>query len=199
MSIPRVPLMVDKRIRPVNIEAVLVLLSKMRRNLRWIINIDGTRVLYYTQLTKRQAKKWFLSKKTETFCSTRKVMSTIFWDMEWILLTNILLKEILDRFDNKLKKTYYWHHDNAPPNSIIWIALQITASTWLGNPAAFLCSLAQGKWMAGTAQTKSSPKQESLLYGRNVGKKVEAIYIFIPNLTHFSSTLKWARAFFGNM
>jgi histone-lysine N-methyltransferase SETMAR len=102
--------------------------------------VDETWIHLYTPETKEQSKQWVPSgesapKKAKTVPSAGKVMATVFWDSQAIILINYLEKGkiitgapyslLLDRLKTKLQekcprlahKKILFHHDNAPAHS----------------------------------------------------------------------------------
>src|ERR1700712_1634247 len=119
-------------------------LDMFKRNpkefLRRFVTVDETWIHHYTPETKEQSKQWTspgerAPKKAKTVISAGKVMATVFWDSQGIILIDYLEKgrtitgqyysELLDRFDAafKEKRTFpyrtklLFHHDNAPAHS----------------------------------------------------------------------------------
>jgi histone-lysine N-methyltransferase SETMAR len=81
--------------------------------------VDKTWIHHYTPETKEQSKQWVPSgesapKKAKTVPSARKVMATVFWDSQGIMLINYLEKSktmtgasyssLLDRLKTELQE-----------------------------------------------------------------------------------------------
>ena len=119
-------------------------LTLFRRNpqdfLRRFITVDETWIHHYTPETKQQSKQWTKSgesapKKAKTVLSAGKVMATVFWDSQGIILIDYLEKgrsitgayytALLDRLKQELiekrprlaRKKVLFHQDNAPAHT----------------------------------------------------------------------------------
>jgi histone-lysine N-methyltransferase SETMAR len=119
-------------------------LDMFKRNpnqfLRRFVTVDETWIHHYTPETKVQSAQWVspgerAPKKAKTVPSAGKVMATVFWDSQGIILIDYLEKgrtitgpyysELLDRFNAAFKekrtlpyrKKLLFHHDNAPAHS----------------------------------------------------------------------------------
>ena len=119
-------------------------LSMFKRNeadyLRRFITVDETWIHYYTPETKKQSKQWMAAgesapKKAKTVKSAGKVMATVFWDSQGIILVDYLEKgktitggyyaTLLDRLNSEIKekrpgmarKQVLFHQDNAPAHT----------------------------------------------------------------------------------
>jgi len=83
------------------------------------VAVDETWIHHYTPETKQQSKQWIMSgesasKKAKTVLSAGKVMATVFWDSQGIILIDYLQKgkiiteeyyaTLLDRLKEELKK-----------------------------------------------------------------------------------------------
>jgi len=83
------------------------------------VTVNETWIHYYTPETKQQSKQWIMSgesapKKAKTILSAGKVMATVFWDSQGIILIDYLQKgktiteeyytTLLDRLKEELKK-----------------------------------------------------------------------------------------------
>lgn len=107
---------------------------------RRYVTVDETWVHHYTPETKQQSKQWTSAgerapKKAKTVCSAGKVMATIFWDSQGIILIDFMEKgktitgayyaALLGKFHEVLmmkrphlaKKKVIFHHDNAPAHT----------------------------------------------------------------------------------
>lgn len=86
---------------------------------RRFVTVDETWIHHYTPETKQQSKQWIMSgesapKKAKTVLSAGKVMATVFWDSQGIILIDYLQKgktitgeyyaTLLDRLKEELKK-----------------------------------------------------------------------------------------------
>ncbi|CAK9827513.1 Histone-lysine N-methyltransferase SETMAR [Anthophora retusa] len=86
---------------------------------RRFVTVDETWIHHYTPETKQQSKQWIMSgesapKKAKTVLSAGKVMATVFWDSQGIILIDYLQKSktitgeyyatLLDRLKEQLKK-----------------------------------------------------------------------------------------------
>jgi hypothetical protein len=101
--------------------------------------VDETWIHHYIPKTKEQSKQWVSSgesapKKAKTLPSAGKIMATVFWDSQRIILINYLEKSktitgasyssLLDRLKTELQEKYprlahkkiHFHH-NAPAHS----------------------------------------------------------------------------------
>lgn len=121
-------------------------LDMFKRNpkefLRRFVTVDKTWIHHYTPETKEQSKQWISTgerapKKAKTTISAGKVMATVIWDADGIILIDYLEKgrtitgqyycALLDKFDAawKKKRTHpyrnklLFHHDNAPAHSCL--------------------------------------------------------------------------------
>lgn len=107
---------------------------------RRFVTVDETWIHYYTPETKQQSKQWVkmgesAPKKAKTVPSAGKVMATVFWDSQGIILIDYLQKgktitgayysSLLDRLKTELQekrprlahKKVLFHHDNAPAHT----------------------------------------------------------------------------------
>ncbi|KAL0860950.1 hypothetical protein ABMA27_009481 [Loxostege sticticalis] len=99
---------------------------------RRYVTVDETWVHHYTPETKQQSKQWTSAgerspKKAKTVCSAGKVMATIFWDSQGIILIDFMEKgktitgayyaALLGKFQSNTKKKVIFHHDNAPAHT----------------------------------------------------------------------------------
>lgn len=133
----------QKRKRVVTSQLCLNMYKRNPREfLRRFVTVDETWIHYYTPETKEQSKQWTLPgerapKKAKTVHSAGKVMATVFWDAEGIILIDYLEKgrtitgqyysALLDKFDAAWKKErtlpyrkkLLFHHDNAPAHSCL--------------------------------------------------------------------------------
>lgn len=147
--VPRLLTVDNKRIRLSMSKQCLDLFKRNSQEfLRRVVTVDETWIHYYTPESKRQSKQWIFRgesapKKAKTVPSAGKVMATIFWDSNGIILMDFLQKgrtitgqyysELLDRFDIKLKETrphlakkkVLFHHDNAPAHSSRIVAAKL--------------------------------------------------------------------------
>lgn len=103
---------------------------------------------HYTPETKEQSKQWVgkgesAPKKAKTVPSAGKVMATVFWDSQGIILIDYLEKDttitgayyssLLDRLKTKLQeerprlahKKVLFHHDNAPAHALAVVAAKL--------------------------------------------------------------------------
>ena len=103
------------------------------------VTVDETWVHHFTPETKRQSMQWKHTdspppKKAKVTLSAGKVMATVFWDCEGILLADFLdkghtvtgeyyslllrqlRKNIVSKRHGKLTKGELFHHNNAPPH-----------------------------------------------------------------------------------
>jgi [histone H3]-lysine36 N-dimethyltransferase SETMAR len=113
------------------------------------VTVDETWIHHYTPETKEQSKQWTARgestpKKAKTVPSAGKVMATIFWDSQGVILIDYLQKgrtitgqyysDLLTRFDAVLKekrprlqrKKLLFHQDNAPAHSSRIVASKLT-------------------------------------------------------------------------
>lgn len=147
--VPRLLTVDNKRIRMLTSKQCL---EQFKRNskefLRRVVTVDETWIHLYTPETKEQSKQWIspgesAPKKAKTVPSAEKVMATIFWDANGVILIDFLEKgrtitgksysELLDQFDKKLKETrphlakkkVLFHHDNAPAHSSRVVAAKL--------------------------------------------------------------------------
>lgn len=108
--------------------------------LRRFITVDETWIHFYTPETKEQSKQWVEAggsapKKAKVVLSAGKVMATVFWDAQGVILIDFLQKgktingnyyatllhqlhqEIKTKRPHLAKKKILFHHDNAPAHS----------------------------------------------------------------------------------
>ena len=118
--VPRLLTADHKRARVVASEQCLGMFQRNSKEfLRRYTTADETWIHYYTLETKNQSKMWtgpgeHTPKKAKTAPSAGKVVATIFWDSDGIILIDYLQKEktitgeyyvsLLDRFDAILKQ-----------------------------------------------------------------------------------------------
>ena len=104
------------------------------------VTVDETWIHHYTPETKEQSKQWIVSgesapKKAKVVPSAGKVMATVFWDSQGVILIDYIEKgktitgayysSLLDRLKTELQekrprlahKKVLFHHDNAPAHS----------------------------------------------------------------------------------
>jgi len=118
--VPRLLTLDQKRMRK---DISMQCLAMFKRNpqdfWRRFVTVDETWIHYYTPETKQQSKQWIIfgenaSKKAKTVLSAGKVMATVFWDSQGIILIDYLQKDktitgayyatLLDRLKEELKK-----------------------------------------------------------------------------------------------
>jgi len=110
-----------------------------KRNRRFV-TVNETWIHYYTSETKKQSKQWVIKgesapKKAKTVYSAGKIMATVFWDSQEIILIDYLEKgttitgayysSLLNRLKTELQekrprlahKKVLFHHDNAPAHT----------------------------------------------------------------------------------
>jgi len=144
---PRLLTVDQKRIR-MNISQEC--LDMFKRNstefLRRFITVDETWIYHYTPETKQQSKQWVEAggsapKKAKTDPSAGKVMATVFWDSQGVVLIDYLEKgktingeyyaALLEQLNDAVKtkrphlamKKVLFHHDNEPAHtSLIAVA-----------------------------------------------------------------------------
>ncbi|XP_044753550.1 histone-lysine N-methyltransferase SETMAR-like [Coccinella septempunctata] len=139
--VPRL-LTVDQKRNRVTTSKECLHLFKANTNqfLRRFVTVDETWIHHYTPETKEQSKQWTspgerAPKKAKAVPSAGKVMDTVFWYSQGIILIDYLENgktitgqynsELLDRFDAAFKekrtlpyrKKLLFHHDNAPAHS----------------------------------------------------------------------------------
>lgn len=139
--VPRL-LTVDQKRNRVTISQRSLDMFKRNTNefFRRFVTVDETWIHYYTPETKEQSKQWTspgekAPKKAKTVPSAGKVMATVFWDSQGVILIDYLQKgstitgayyaALLDTFHGELmkkrphlaKKKVLFHHDNAPAHS----------------------------------------------------------------------------------
>ena len=139
--VPRLLTLEQKRVRETKSEECLKMFKgNPREFLRRYVTVDETWIHHYTPETKEQSKQWTspgerAPKKAKRVPSAGKVMATVFWDSQGIILIDYLEKgrtitgqyycALLDKFDAALKekrprlqrKKILFHHDNAPAHS----------------------------------------------------------------------------------
>lgn len=139
--VPRLLTPEQKRVRETtSAECLRMFKGNPREFLRRFVTVDETWIHHYTPETKEQSKQWTspgerAPKKAKTVQSAGKVMATVFWDSQGIILIDYLEKgrtitgqyycDLLDTFDAALKakrphlkkKKILFHHDNAPAHS----------------------------------------------------------------------------------
>jgi histone-lysine N-methyltransferase SETMAR len=111
------------------------------------ISVDETWIHHYTPETKEQSKQWVPSgesaPKAKTVPSAGKVIATVFWDSQGIILINYLEKgrtitgasysSLLDHMKTELQekrpqlahKKILFHHDNAPAHTYRAVAAKL--------------------------------------------------------------------------
>jgi len=115
---------------------------------RRFVTVDETWIHHYTPETKEQSKQWVLKgesapKKAKTIPSAGKIMATVFWDSQGIILIDYMEKgktitgayysSILDRLKTELQekrprlahKKVLFHHDNAPAHTSAVVAAKL--------------------------------------------------------------------------
>lgn len=139
--VPRLLTLDQKRNR---VTTSMQCLAKFKHNpsefLRRYVTVDETWIHHYTPEMKVQSAQWVFPgerapKKAKTIQSAGKVMATVFWDSQGIILIDYLEKgrtitgqyyaDLLGRFDTQLKKKrphlakkkVLFHHDHAPAHS----------------------------------------------------------------------------------
>ena len=139
--VPRLLTLDQKRNRVKCCKESLPLFQKNPKDFkRRFVTVDETWIHYYTPETKQQSKQWVTNgesarKKTKTVPSAGKVMATVFWDSQGIILIDYLEKGktitgqyyslLLDRLKTELDekhpqlahKKVLFHHNNAPAHT----------------------------------------------------------------------------------
>ncbi|XP_011165249.1 histone-lysine N-methyltransferase SETMAR-like [Solenopsis invicta] len=139
--VPRLLTLDQKRNRVKCCKDGLQLFRKNTQNFkRRFVTVDETWIHYYTPETKEQSKQWGTKeesapKKAKIVPSAGKIMATVFWDSQGIILIDYLEKSktitgayyssLLDRLKTKLQekcprlahKKDLFHHDNAPAHA----------------------------------------------------------------------------------
>jgi [histone H3]-lysine36 N-dimethyltransferase SETMAR len=138
--VPRLLTIDHKRMRVDVSKECLSLLSHNSKDFwRRFVTVDETWIHHYTPESKQQSKQWTGSgesapKKAKTVLSAGKVMATVFWDSQGIILVDYLKKgktitgqyystligqlkeELTIKRPRLAKKKILFHHDNAPPH-----------------------------------------------------------------------------------
>ena len=75
----------------------LAMFNHIPQDLRQFVTVDETWIHHYTPELKQQSKQWTASgecvpKKAKTVLSAGKVMATVFWDSQGIILVDYLEK-----------------------------------------------------------------------------------------------------------
>lgn len=136
--VPRLLTIEQKRERKRVSKLCLDMMKRNTRNfLKRFVTVDETWVHHYTPESKQQSKQWMAAgerapKKAKTVLSAGKVMATVFWDSEGIIMIDYLAKgktitgryyaDLLDRFKAELLQKrprlsptkVLFHQDNAP-------------------------------------------------------------------------------------
>jgi histone-lysine N-methyltransferase SETMAR len=118
--VPRLLTIDQKRNRVTTSEQCLSMMKHNPKDFwRRIITVDETWIHHYTPETKNQSKQWIepglsAPKKAKIAKSADKVMATVFWDVNGIILIDYLEKgktitgkyyaALLDQLDNKIKE-----------------------------------------------------------------------------------------------
>lgn len=147
--VPRLLTADQKRIRVNCSKEGLQLLEKNPEDFwRRFITVDETWIHYYTPETKEQSKQWVAKgepapKKAKTVPSAGKVMATVFWDTQGVILIDYLQRGktitgeyyalLLDRLKTELEekrprlahKKVLFHHDNAPAHASAIVAAKL--------------------------------------------------------------------------
>ncbi|KMQ87583.1 mariner transposase [Lasius niger] len=141
--VPRLLTIDQKRTRKDISEQCLSMLKRNAKDFwRRFVTVDETWIHHYTPESKQQSKQWTVSgesapKKAKTVLSAGKVMATVFWDSQGIILIDYLQKgqsitgayyaTLLNRLDEELrtkrprlmKKKLLFHQDNAPAHTSV--------------------------------------------------------------------------------
>lgn len=136
--VPRLLTLDQKRMRKdVSMQCLAMFKRNPRDFWRRFVTVDETWIHYYTPEMKQQSKQWIMPgesapKKAKTVLSAEKVMATVFWDSQGIILIDYLQKgktitgeyyaTLLDRLREELekkqprlaRKKVLFHQDNAP-------------------------------------------------------------------------------------
>ena len=148
--VPRLLTPEQKRNRVTVFEECLAMIQRNPKDFFMrFVTVDETWIHHYIPETKVQSKQWTFKgesapKKAKTVPSAGKVMATIFWDSQGVILIDYLEKgrtitgqyysDLLTRFDAVLKekrprlqrKKVLFHHDNAPAHSSRIVASKLT-------------------------------------------------------------------------